>query len=53
MRPTALAVFPNLRALMIIDKTDGEEKALTGCTVDGADDLLALEYAYKEAKWIE
>ncbi len=53
VRPTTLAVFPNLRALMIIENTDGTEKKLTGSMIDDAEDLLALEYAYKNEKCID
>lgn len=52
-RPTMLAEFPNLRALMIIETTGGVETPLTGCVVDGAEDLSELEHAYREHRWIQ
>ena len=53
IRPTSLAVFPNLKALMIIETRGNKEHALTGCLVDDINDLLALEYAYRDANWIK
>lgn len=53
IRPTMLADFPNLRALMIIEMRNGEEVQLTGCLVDDLDDLLGLENAYRNAGWID
>ena len=53
IRPSSLAVFPKLKALMIIETQDNQEHALTGSLVNGADDLLALEYVYRDAGWIK
>ena len=53
IRPTMLAEFPNLRALMIIETNGDVETPLTGCMVDGAEDLSALEHAYREHRWIQ
>jgi hypothetical protein len=52
--PTSLDVFPNLEGLMIINPGEGDrpEEALTGCLVDGAEDLAKLESAYQHVGWI-
>ena len=52
--PSSLTGYPNLKGLMIIEPADGDrpERALTGCLVDGAEDLAALEDAYRREGWI-
>lgn len=54
IRPTSLVVFQNLQGIMVINPAKGDqpERALTGCLVDGAEDLSKLEAAYRQAGWI-
>ena len=53
IRPSSLAVFPKLKAVMIIEKQGDYQKELTGFLVDRPDDLLANEYEYQKAGWIK
>lgn len=54
IRPTSLAVFPNLKGIMVIEPAKGDrpEVALTGCLIDRTSDLAKLENAYVDHGWM-